>query len=58
MIHLGYRAGLLRAVGDGPVPRPPLAQEGLAALGDLGRLVHVFVVLEMSARRGFDSSVN
>ncbi len=58
MIHLGYRAGLLRAVGDGPVPRPPLTQEGLAALGDLGRLVHVFVVLEMNARRGFDSSVN
>jgi hypothetical protein len=42
----------------GPVPQPPLAQEGLAALGDLGRLVHVFVVLEMNARRGFDSSVN
>jgi hypothetical protein len=43
---------------DRPLPQPPLAQEGLAALGDLGRLVHVLVVLEMNARRGFDSSVN
>ncbi len=30
----------------------------LAALGDLGRLVHVVVGLEMNARRGFDSSVD
>jgi len=58
MIHLGDRAGLLQAVGDGPVPRPPLGQQGLAALGDLGRLVHVVVSLEMNARRGFDSSVD